>query len=156
MELKRRSAPPEVQENYERQIQKECLSDINISNTMGSQLSTRRHINCGNRPMDKNVTQYGSDPKMGWWSWVTVKVKGTSQTKFITAYRVCDQTPITQDYVYGTCRATESGTKLRTSHTQQLSLLLEDNAECCDLRKDFITDLEKFITSLTVKKIIMS
>jgi hypothetical protein len=38
----------------------------------------------------QNVTQHGSDPKLGWWSWFTVKGKGTSQTTFITAYRVCD------------------------------------------------------------------
>jgi hypothetical protein len=44
------------------------------------------------------------------------------------------------------------GTKLRTAHTQQLSLLLEDNAEYCDSRQAFITDLEKFIASLTVDK----
>jgi hypothetical protein len=29
---------------------------------------------------------------------------------------------------------------------------LEDNDECCDTRQDFITDLEKFITSLKVDK----
>jgi hypothetical protein len=29
---------------------------------------------------------------------------------------------------------------------------LEDNAECCDPRQAFITDIENFITSLTVDK----
>jgi hypothetical protein len=34
----------------------------------------------------QNVTQHGSDPKLGRWSWVTVKGKGTIQTAFITTY----------------------------------------------------------------------
>jgi hypothetical protein len=100
----------------------------------------------------QNITQHGSNPKLGQWYWVTIKGKGTNQTTLIMAYRVCDQTPITQDYVNSPCQETDSSTKLRTAHTQQFSLLLEDNAECCDPRQAFITDLEKNITSLTVDK----
>jgi hypothetical protein len=51
-------------------------------------------------PWTHKVAQHGSDKKLGRWSWVTVKGKCASQTTFITAYRVCAQTPITQDYVY--------------------------------------------------------
>jgi hypothetical protein len=54
----------------------------------------------------QNITQNGSNEKMGHWSWVTVKGKGTSQTTFITAYRVRNQTPITQDCVNGHWRKT--------------------------------------------------
>jgi hypothetical protein len=150
MKLERRSATPEVQENCGQQIQKECILGISIGNPWianyqpGGTLAT---VTC---QWTQNVTLHGSDPKLGRWSWVTFKGKGTSQTTFIMAYRVCDQTPITQDCVYGPLRAMESGTKLRTAHTQQVSLLLEDNAECCDPRQAFITYLEKFITSLTI------
>jgi uncharacterized protein Yka (UPF0111/DUF47 family) len=42
--------------------------------------------------------------------------------------------------------------KLRTAHTQQIPLLLEDNAGCYNQRQAFITDLEKIINSLTVDK----
>jgi hypothetical protein len=52
MELKRRSAPPEVQENCGQEIQNECLSDINSGNPMGRQLSTSRYITYYNRPME--------------------------------------------------------------------------------------------------------
>jgi hypothetical protein len=86
----------------------------------------------------QNITQNGSEQKSGRWSWVTVKFKGTSQTTFITAYQVWNQMPITQDCLYGPCRETDGGMKLRTTHTQQLSLLLEDNIECCHPRKAFI------------------
>jgi hypothetical protein len=50
--------------------------------------------------------------------------------------------------VYGPFQAMDIGAKLRTAHTQQLTLLLKDNAKFCDQRQAFITDLEKFITLL--------
>jgi hypothetical protein len=67
----------------------------------------------------QNITQHGSDHKLGCLSCVKFSGKGTHQTTFITAYLVCDQTPITQDYVYGPYQSPDGGTKLRTSHTYQ-------------------------------------
>jgi hypothetical protein len=152
MELKRRPVTPEVQENCRQKNQKECLSDIDCGNPMGSQLSPGGSSTTVTGKWKQHVTQHGSDPQLGRCSWVTVTGKGTRQTAFITAYRVCDQTPITHDSMCGPCRATDSSTKSLTAHTQQFSLIFEDNAECCDPRQAFITNLERFITSLTVYK----
>ena len=78
------------------------------------------------------LARKGSDP-LGRWSYVTLNCKGTGKITFITAYQV------------GTSRPKPDGKM--TAATQQYSQLLDmQREEAEQVRKHFVSDLQKFIS----------
>ncbi len=81
----------------------------------------------------------GTDPKLGRWSWVTLRCKGGRALTLISAYRVC------RDSASVAPRGASGNRGLKKASTQQRVLLQQTDTPHAKPRDKFIDDLIPFI-----------